>query len=86
MALTNLEIKRAQPKEKAYSLSDGLGPALLIEPNGSKGWRFRYRFNNKARLMSFGSYTLVSLSEVREMRDKSRKIVISALDPVAQRR
>lgn len=26
MALTNLEIKRAQPKEKAYSLSDGSGP------------------------------------------------------------
>ena len=86
MALTNLEIKRAQPKEKAYSLSDGLGLALLIEPNGSKGWRFRYRFDNKARLMSFGSYPLVSLSEAREMRDKSRKLVISGVDPMAERR
>lgn len=36
--------------------------------------------------MSFGSYPLVSLSEAREMRDKSRKLVISGVDPMAERR
>ncbi len=79
MALTNLEIKRAQPKEKAYSLSDGLGLALLIEPNGTKGWRFRYRFDNKARLMSFGSYPLITLSEAREARDKNHARRLTAM-------
>ena len=42
MYLSNLAITKARPKEKAYKLSDGAGLHLLIEPSGSKLWRFRY--------------------------------------------
>ncbi|EKN3413257.1 DUF4102 domain-containing protein, partial [Yersinia enterocolitica] len=55
MPLSDIQIRRAKPQEKAYTLSDGQGLSLLIEPNGSKGWRFRYRFAGKARLMSLGT-------------------------------
>ncbi|CNC80039.1 phage integrase family site specific recombinase [Yersinia pseudotuberculosis] len=65
MPLSDRQIRRAKPQEKAYPLSDGQGLSLLIEPNGSKGWRFRYRFAGKARLMSLGIYDLVSLAEAR---------------------
>ncbi|AJJ72094.1 phage integrase family site specific recombinase [Yersinia pseudotuberculosis] len=65
MPLSDIQIRRAKPQEKAYTLSDGQGLSLLIEPNGSKGWRFRYRFAGKARLMSLGTYDLVSLAEAR---------------------
>ncbi|MBA7845410.1 DUF4102 domain-containing protein [Klebsiella sp. RHBSTW-00484] len=44
MPLTDLEIRRAKPSEKAYTEADGNGLSLQIVPNGSKGWRFRYRF------------------------------------------
>ncbi|HDL0240518.1 TPA: DUF4102 domain-containing protein, partial [Escherichia coli] len=47
MLLSDLAIRRAKPKEKAYTLNDGNGLSLLIEPNGSKGWRLRYRFAGK---------------------------------------
>src|SRR3990167_7241946 len=47
MALTNNEVKNAKPREKAYKLSDGNGFFLLIAPNGSKYWRFKYRFNDE---------------------------------------
>lgn len=86
MALTDIQIRRAKPQEKPYTLSDGLGLALLINPDGSKGWRFRYRFNDKAKLMSFGSYSLVSLAEAREKRDVARKQVANGIDPIEERK
>lgn len=86
MALTDIQIKRAKPQDKPYTLNDGQGLSLLINPDGSKGWRFRFRFAGKARLMSFGSYDLVSLAEAREKRDTARKKVANGIDPVEERK
>lgn len=86
MALTDIQIKRAKPQEKPYTLNDGQGLSLLINPDGSKGWRFRFRLAGKARLMSFGSYDLVSLAEAREKRETSRKQVANGIDPVEERK
>ncbi|HBB7734255.1 TPA: tyrosine-type recombinase/integrase [Escherichia coli] len=86
MALTDIQIKRAKPQDKPYTMNDGHGLSLLIKPDGSKGWRFRFRFACKARLMSFGSYELVSLAEAREKRDTARKQVANGIDPVEERK
>ena len=86
MALTDIQIKRAKPQDKPYTLNDGQGLSLLINPDGSKGWRFRFRFAEKARLMSFGSYGLVSLAEAREKREIARKQVANGIDPVEERK
>lgn len=47
MALTALAIRNAQPRTKAYKLSDERSLFLLVMPNGAKYWRFRYRFLDK---------------------------------------
>ncbi|WP_097344191.1 tyrosine-type recombinase/integrase [Escherichia coli] len=86
MSLTDIQIKRAKPQDKPYTMNDGHGLSLLIKPDGSKGWRFRFRFAGKARLMSFGSYELVSLAEAREKRDTARKQVANGIDPVEERK
>lgn len=86
MPLTDIQIRRAKAQDKPFTLSDGQGLSLLINSDGSKGWRFRYRFAGKARLMSFGSYSLVSLAEAREKRDKARKQVANGIDPVEERK
>lgn len=86
MALTDIQIKRAKPQDKPYKLNDGQGLSLLINPDGSKGWRFRFRFAGKARLMSFGSYDLLSLAEAREKREVARKQVANGIDPVEERK
>ena len=86
MALTDIQIKSAKPQDKPDTLNDGQGLSLLINPDGSKGWRFRFRFAGKARLMSFGSYDLVSLAEAREKRDTARKQVANGIDPVEERK
>ncbi|HFN4788517.1 TPA: tyrosine-type recombinase/integrase [Escherichia coli] len=86
MALTDIQIKRAKPQDKPYTLNDGQGLSLLINPDGSKGWRFRFRFAGKARLMSFGSYDIVRLAEAREKREVARRQVANGIDPVQERK
>lgn len=86
MVLTDIQIKRAKPQHKPYTLNDEQGPSLLINPDGSKGWCFRFRFAGKVRLMSFGSQDLVSLAEAREKREITRKQVANGIDPVEERK
>ncbi|PHM64816.1 integrase [Xenorhabdus stockiae] len=81
MPLTDIEIRRSKPKEKPYTLNDGNGLSILIEPNGAKGWRFRYRFGGKPKMISFGIYPIVSLAEARTKRDEARKLVAGGINP-----
>ncbi len=60
--------------------------SLLINSDDSKGWRFRFRLAGKARLMSFGSYDLISLAEAREKSEVARKQVANGIDPVEERK
>ena len=56
MALTTLQIKNAAPKETDYTLTDASGLFMIVKPNGSKLWRFRYRREGKLRRLSLGTY------------------------------
>ena len=49
VALSAIKIKSAKAKNKKYKLSDGGGLFLLVNPNGSKLWRLKYRYNNKEK-------------------------------------
>ncbi len=48
--------KNAKPREKPYKLSDGGGLYLLINPNGSKYWRLKYRHGGKEKNLALGVY------------------------------
>lgn len=79
--LTDTSIKNAKPGEKARKLSDEKGLVLLVNPNGSKWWRFRYRFDGKEKMLGFGVYPEVTLKEAREKRDEARKMLRDGIDP-----
>jgi len=79
--LTATEIKNAKPKEKKYKLSDGRGLYLLIQPNGSKLWRLKYRFNGKEKEYAIGTYPSVSLSKARERREELKSLIVDGVDP-----
>ena len=54
MALTDTAIRLARPRERAYKLSDGRGLCLLVQPNGSKWWRYRYEYpTRRGRRLQF---------------------------------
>lgn len=86
MKLTDMAIKKAKPREKVYSLGDGNGLSLIVEPNGSKGWRFRYQFNGKSKMISLGIYPVITLNEAREKRDDARRLVANGTDPAEVRK
>lgn len=80
-ALTDMQLSKAKPQEKQVKLFDGGGLFLLITPSGGKWWRFKYRFNDKEGLLSFGTYPEISLSEARKRREEAREQVAMGIDP-----
>lgn len=86
MVLSVFQIDKAKAAEKPYKLSDGRGLALLVETNGSKLWRFRYRFAGKENMLTFGAYPDVSLAEARDKRNEARKLLVNGQDPSALRK
>jgi hypothetical protein len=54
MSLTQLAIVNATATDKPLMLSDGFGLHLLVQHNGSRLWRLRYRFAGRANLLTFG--------------------------------
>ena len=85
LKLSKLKIDNAKPESKARRISDGMGLYLLIQPNGSKLWQFRYRFRNNAKVFSIGKYPLVSLVDARKERDQLRLILQSGVDPMQKK-
>ncbi|MCU6376609.1 tyrosine-type recombinase/integrase [Morganella morganii] len=81
MALTDIKIKTAKPLEKPYKLSDSGGLYLLVNRNGSKYWRLKYRFAGKEKMLSIGVYPQVTLAEARNQRDEAKKLLAQNKDP-----
>ena len=79
--LTDTKIRNLKRKKKLYRIADSHGLALEINPNGSKLWRHRYRFNNRATMMSLGPYPLVSLLEARQARNKNKQLLLKGINP-----
>jgi integrase len=86
MALTDTTIRRAGAKNKPYKMFDSGGLFLLVMPHGGKWWRFKYRFNNKEKLLSLGVYPDVSLKQARDRRDEERKKIADKIDPAINRK
>ena len=85
MPLTEIEIKAAKPKEKPYKLNDGRGLYLLINPNGSKLFRRKYRLDGKEKLLALGSHPMTSLKEARGRSEEARRFLKQGRDPAAER-
>jgi integrase len=86
MALNALAIRNAAPGMRPYKLSDGQGLHLLVNPNGSRLWRFRYQFGGKEKMLSLGSFPEVSLASARNKRREARELVAEGQDPSQKKR
>ena len=86
MPLTDTEIRKTKPAAKPLKLSDGKGLYLLINPTGSKSWRWKYRVSGKEKLMTLGAYPELSLAQARMRHEDERRLLLTGTDPMAQRK
>ena len=86
MPLSHFDIQNAKSEAKPYKLADGGGLFLLVQPNGSKLWRLKYRHLGTERALSFGRYPAVSLAEARTKRDEAKKLIADGIDPSVRKK
>ncbi len=53
----------------------------MVKVSGSKYWRLKYRIAGKEKLLSIGTFPLISLAEARKKRDEAKKLVAEGVDP-----
>ncbi len=85
--LDALKVKRAicPPDKRQVKLYDTKGLFLLVRANGSKLWRFRYKFAGKEKLLALGSYPGVSLKDARDLAEEARAKLTLGIDPAVER-
>jgi integrase len=81
MALSDVAIRNAKPREKPYKLGDSGGLFLLVQPSGGKLWRVKYRVDGKEKKLGIGTYPEISLSDARRRRDEARELLAAGQDP-----
>ncbi|HEX5126643.1 MAG TPA: integrase arm-type DNA-binding domain-containing protein [Rhodocyclaceae bacterium] len=86
MALSDIELKNAKTSHKPLKLSDGKGLFLLVHSNGSKYWRWSYRFDGKQKTLALGVYPDVSLKKARADCEDARKLLATGTDPGLERK
>ncbi len=85
MKLTNDLVEKANPGAKPYRLFDGFGLYIEVAPNGTKAWRFKYRFGGKEKRLSLGIFPLVSVEQARIELLKEKKVLEQGKDPSVER-
>ena len=81
--LSDSACRSAKPTDRAYKLFDGDGLYLLVQPNGRKGWRFRYvKPDGREGLTSFGNYPMIGLADARKKRLEVKRMLAEGIDPI----
>ena len=87
---SKLKSDLAKTPKKTISYPDGNGLVLYHFPNGSKIWRYRYRYNGKANMISIdtkdSSYPSVSLAKAREKHIELKALLAEGKDPSTNRK
>ena len=86
MPLTDTQLRSLRPTGRPQRIFDGDGLYIEVRPNGGKGWRFKYRYEGKEKLLSFGTYPEVPLSLARTRRAEARQLVAAGTDPSVARK
>ena len=85
-SLTDVTVRNAKPKDKPYKLPAGRGLHLLIKPDASKFWVFRYRFEDRENTLSMGRYPDTSLAKAEEKVREAHKLLADGVNPSLHRK
>jgi integrase len=78
------QVKALSYSDAKKSLNDGGGLRLLVKPNSTKVWEFKYTFEGIRRVTSFGSYPNVSLAGARAKAKQFKELIEKNINPIEQ--
>lgn len=90
--LTVLKIDASDPKNKEYALFDGDGLMLVIKPDGTKTWIYRFKSpeDGKDKKITIGKYLAknkgVSLKEARDECDRLKTQLKEGIVPIGKKK
>ena len=84
--LTESVVKEARPAARQFKLSDGGGLYLLVHSNGSKYWRFDFRFDGKQKSSSLGVWPEVTLAQARLKRNEAKSKISEGVNPIEEKK
>ncbi len=83
MPLSDKAIRALKPKERPYKASDGQGLYILVTAQGSRLWRFDYRFQGKRQTLSLGKFPGAGLADARQRLAEARQTLAQGRDPAS---
>ena len=86
MPLTAVQVRNAEVRDRPYKLFDEKSLYLLVNPSGSKLWRFKYTFAKREKTLSIGAFPEISLAVARRHRTIARQMLAMGVDPSASKR
>jgi len=83
MPLTELQLRSAKPRDRAYKVFDTGGLFVVVTPSGGKLWRMRFKVDGKEKLLALGAYPAIGLAEARRRRNQARERLDEGHDPAS---
>jgi integrase len=79
--------RTAKPRSASYRISDGGGLYMLVDPDGSKRWRFQYtRPVGGRNTLGLGDYPTVTTAAARAGCADARRLLSEGIDPGEHRK
>lgn len=80
--MNNDEIEKIIPNpEKNIKVFMGGGVYLVVTPQNTKRWRFKYRYGGKEKLLSLGLFPAISSKIAYKMAEEYKQLVREGIDP-----
>jgi integrase len=83
--LTDAKLRALKHKAALYRVADSDGLAVEVPVNGALRWRYRYRFEGRAKMLSLGTYPTIPLAQARLRRDAAKAQLSQGVDPSEHR-
>lgn len=71
--LSSKAIEKLKPADRRYTVSDGFGLTLRVQPTGTKTWVLRLSVNGRLSDITLGRWPEISLLQARQMSRRERK-------------
>lgn len=81
MKLTDRQVKNLKPTKQRYELWEGRGFGIRVFPTGKKSWVYMYRFEGKARRITFGQYPKMGVAQAHIAFSKAKHDLELGIDP-----